>query len=258
MIYDLQKASILKRISAWLLDAILLVILVVGVASGVSAIVDYDGHMDELESYIVHYEQAYNIDPDMTEEKFNAMTKEEQEAYNAACDAADEALRSDADAMRTYSMLTNLSMVIITVSILVSIVLLEFVVPMLLKNGQTVGKKIFGIAVMRTGGIKVNGVCIFIRAVLGKYAVETMIPVFMVLMLLFGTIGTAGLVVILVLLLIQLFLVITTQTNSLIHDKLADTVTVDMASQMIFDTEEDLLEYKKQVAAEQAAKDPYA
>ena len=258
MIYDLQKASVLKRISAWLLDAILLVILAVGVASGVSATVDYDGHMDKFESYIVHYEQTYNIDPDMTEEKFNAMTKEEQEAYGAACDAADEALRSDVEAMRTYTLLTNLSMVIITVSIFLSILVLEFGVPMLMKNGQTLGKKIFSIAVMRTSGVKVNGVCIFIRAVLGKYAVETMIPVFMVMMLLFGMIGTTGLVVILVLLLIQLFLLITTHTNSLIHDKLADTVTVDMASQMIFDTEEDLLEYKKQIAAEQAAKDPYA
>lgn len=258
MIYDLQKASILKRISAWLLDAILVVILAVGAAGALSAVLDFDGHMVKLESYIVHYEKTYNIDPNMTEEKFNAMTKEEQEAYGAACDAADEALRADAEAMRTYSLLTNLSMVIITVSILLSILLLEFCVPMLLKNGQTLGKKIFGIAVMRTGGIKVNGVCIFIRAVLGKYAVETMIPVFMVLMLLFGMIGSTALVVMLVLLLIQLFLVITTHTNSLIHDKLADTVTVDFASQMIFDTEEDLLEYKKRVAAEQAAKDPYA
>lgn len=258
MIYDLQKASILKRISAWLLDAILLAVLAVGIASAVSAVVDYDGHMEKLESYIVHYEQTYGIDPEMTEEKFNAMTKEEQEAYSAACDAADEALRANADAMRTYSLLTNLSLVIVTVSILLGIILLEFVVPMLLKNGQTVGKKVFGIAVMRTSGIKANGVCVFIRAVLGKYAVETMIPVFMVLMLLLGMIGPTALVVILVLLLIQLFLVITTQTNSLIHDKLADTVTVDMASQMIFDTEEELLEYKKRVAAEQAAKDPYA
>ena len=258
MIYDLQKASILKRISAWLLDAILLAVLAVGFASGLSALVDYDGHMEKLEAYITGYEQEFGIDPEMTEEKFNAMTEEEQKAYEAACAAADEAVLADTEAMRTYSILANLSMVVITLSILLGIVLLEFVVPMLLKNGQTVGKKIFGIAVMRTSGVRVNGVCIFIRAVLGKYAVETMIPVFMVLMLLFGMIGSTAFVVMLVLLLIQLLLVIITKTNSLIHDKLADTVTVDMASQMIFDTEEALLEYKMRVAAEQAAKDPYA
>ena len=35
-----------------------------------------------------------------------------------------------------------------------------------------------------------------------------------------------------------------------IHDKLAGTVTVDLASQMIFDSPEALLEYKKRLHAE--------
>jgi len=37
MLLDIQKASLLKRVSAWLLDAILLVILVVGFAALLSA-----------------------------------------------------------------------------------------------------------------------------------------------------------------------------------------------------------------------------
>lgn len=258
MIYDLQKASILKRISAWLLDAILLVIIVVGIAGALSGILGFDAKAEKLEAYYVKYEQEFGIDAQMTEEKFNAMTKEEQEAYTAACDAANKALAADKEAMQTFNLVFNLTLVVITLSILIAILATEFVVPLLLKNGQTVGKKVFGIAVMRTSGVKVNGVCMFIRTVLGKYAVETMIPVYMLLMLLFGMIGGTAVVVVLVLGLAQLLLVILTHTNALIHDKLADTVTVDMASQMIFNTEEDLLEYKKRVAAEQAAKDPYA
>ena len=42
-----------------------------------------------------------------------------------------------------------------------------------------------------------------------------------------------------------------TRTNSCIHDRLAMTVVVDMASQMIFETPEDLLEFKKKEHAGQ-------
>lgn len=254
MIYDLQKASILKRISAWLLDFILLVMLIVGVAAALSAVLGFDVHEQKMEESYAFYEQKFGVKFDMTLEEYEALSQEGRDNY----DAAYEALIADEEAMRTYNLIVSLSMVIVTFSVLISYLLLEFAVPMMLRNGQTVGKKVFGIGVMRTSGVRVNGVCMFIRAILGKYAVETMIPVFIVLMLMFGLAGAGGTLVILLLAAVELVMVIVTRTNSLIHDKLADTVTVDFASQMIFDTEEDLLEYKKRVAAEQAARDPYA
>ena len=44
MIYDLQKASVLKRISAWLLDVILLVIIVTGAAALIAEVSDFDSY----------------------------------------------------------------------------------------------------------------------------------------------------------------------------------------------------------------------
>ncbi len=258
MIYDLQKASLLKRISAWLLDFILVVILSVGAAAALSALLGYDAQNAKWDNYRDYYEEKYELPSEMTQEKIDAMTEEEFEQYKASVEAANKALNGDKEAMRTYNMLLSMTMIILTFGILIAHLVLEFMVPMLLHNGQTLGKKVFGVAVMRTGGIKVNGVCMFIRSILGKYAVETMIPVYIITMLFFNITGSTGTMVIFCLIAIQLALIIATKTNSLIHDKLADTVTVDMASQMIFDTEDDLLEYKKRVAAEQAAKDPYA
>ena len=78
----------------------------------------------------------------------------------------------------------------------------------------------------------------------------------MVLMLT-GSGGWIAITVIGILLIVQVVLMVKSGTNSLIHDKLADTVTVDMASQMIFATEEDLLDYKKKVAAEKAERQTY-
>ena len=59
------------------------------------------------------------------------------------------------------------------------------------------------------------------------------------------------------LLLTQVTMFLVTRYHTPIHDKFAQTVTVDMASQRIFDSTEDLLEYKKRVSAENAEKESY-
>ena len=79
----------------------------------------------------------------------------------------------------------------------------------------------------------------------------------MLLMLFLGTIGTLGWLIAGVILFAEIILLATTRERCLIHDKLANTVTVDIASQMIFNTPEDLLAYKQKVAAEKAASQPY-
>jgi len=69
--------------------------------------------------------------------------------------------------------------------------------------------------------------------------------------------GILGFVMVLLLLIGQIVMVAVTKTNSMIHDMVSDCVVVDMASQMIFETEEAMIEYKKAKAAEEAARDPY-
>ena len=243
MIFDLQKASLLKRASAYLLDIILLVILVAGFAALISEIVDYDSRSTALDEYYAYYEAKYNVDFDMSAEEFANMTEAELQKYEAAYNA----LITDTEAMQAFSMLVNLTLIITSFSILFSYVLLEFVVPLIFGNGQTVGKRIFGIAVMRTSGIKTNGVCLFIRTILGKYTIETMIPVLMALMIYFGTIGAIGLFILVLIPLVQIILLFANKKHAQIHDLLADTVAVDMASQMIFENEAAMIAYKNKV-----------
>lgn len=253
MKFDLQKASMLKRISAWLLDFVLLVIIIAGAASAISAITGFDDYNVEMEEHYARYEEAYGVTFNITEDEYNAMTEEERANY----DDAYQALIDDDEAMHCYGMIVSLTLVSVTLSILAGYLVSEFLIPILLKNGQTLGKKVFGIAVIRTNGVKMNNVSLFIRTLLGKYTLETMIPVLVVIMLLFGMTGILGTLLVLALLIAEIVIMIVTKTNSTIHDLLADTVTVDLASQMIFETEEDLLEYKKRMSAENAAQSPY-
>lgn len=253
MDYDIQKASMLKRISAWILDLILLCVLATGCIWLVACVVDYDGHSTALEGYYSQYETQYNTSFSYTEEEVSALPEEEQAAYQAAC----EALMKDSAAIQEYNIVIQLTLLMVCIGIFLATLILEFFIPMFLRNGQTVGKKVFGLAVMRTNGVRIGNTSLFIRAILGKYAIETMMPVFLVIMIFLGLIGIGGTIVLFALLFIQLGLLIATSTNSTIHDKLADTVAVDMASQMIFETGEDRLAYEKRIAAEKAQRQSY-
>ena len=168
-----------------------------------------------------------------------------------------KALTSDDEVAYTYLMLMSLSLLIISVSILVAYMITEFIIPLKLRNGQTLGKKIFGLAVMRCDSVKITHIMLFIRTVLGKYTIETMVPVLIIIMIYFGQIGLVGTIIIGLLLILQIVMMISTSTNSAIHDLLANTVTVDLASQMIFDTESDLIAYKNRIHAESAARAEY-
>jgi len=253
MIYDLQKASLLKRVSAWLLDMILLCILVVGVASMMSGLLKYDSYYDTLNSGKEKYEAKYGVDFDIMEDDYNAKTPGEKKLY----DDAIAALNADEDVVMAYNMIINLSLVIVSVSVLAAYLVLDFAVPLLFGNGQTVGKKIFAIGVMKTSGVKVNTVSLFIRTVLGKYTIETMIPLLLVMMMLLGVIGVVAPMIILMLGVIQVVMMITSKTNSPIHDAMAQTVAVDIQSQLIFGDEDQLMEYKKRAHEEMVRRQSY-
>ncbi len=251
--YDLQRADLWKRISAWLFDIIMLVIAVVGVAFLLSAVLDYDGYAQQMDDVMTRCEAQYKVELDISREEYEEKSEEDRKLY----DEAYKAFSTDPTAVRAYGMMVNLTFLIVVFAILAGYLLLEFLVPVLFGNGQTMGKKIFGIGVMREDGVKLTPMILFIRTVLGKYAVETMIPVMILLMFWFGTMGILGLVLILGMLIAQIVMLFTSRTRASLHDRLSHTVTVDMASQKIFDTPEALLAYKQRIHAEQANKANY-
>ena len=158
--------------------------------------------------------------------------------------------------MYAYNMVINLTLIIVTIGILLSMLVLEFAVPLFLGNGQTLGKKMFGICLMRTDGVRINSLQLLTRTLLGKYTVETMIPVFTVLMLYLRG-AAAGIVILGALAIAQLVCLCVTRTNSALHDLMAGTVAVDKLSQQIFESKTQLIEHQKKLAAEKAARQTY-
>ena len=253
MMYDLQKASVGKRISAALFDFILLGILAVAFAFLISVIVGYDNHTEKLETLQVQYEQSYGVDFDIEREEYDKLS----EADRQYLDDAYAAFGQDEEVAYVYTLLTNLMLVMTSLSLFLSFLILEFSVPFFFGNGQTLGKKIFGIGVMRSEGIRLDTRAHFIRILLGKYTVETMVPLLMLFLIWFGNMALTGIVVIGGILILELYSVASTKTNSTIHDLFSDSVVVDLQTQMIFETKEELIAYKQRIAAERAQSSPY-
>ncbi len=362
MIFDIQKASITKRLVAFILDVILFAVLSVGFAWLIGLACDYDSHLNASvatqDAYTVYYKRAYGVDFSKTyeeldeagkakwdeyseqfsnavsadepvtvtveklvalrakyleshaidlfanESEYDDYTEEQKTAWLTAYEACQNELRAeygekaflmkpityieycedefDADLTlnsddvpknqlenwyKAYDecekvLSTDLSysarmmkiiaftLLMVSLGLLLSMLILEFIVPLLFKNGQTVGKKIFGVAVIHQNGVRVNTITMFIRTFLGKYAVETMVPVLLIMMMFTAN----ALISVIVLALIVIFEIVLFVWNKdyrpFIHDVFAKTVTVDLASQMIFENEAEMAEFRRNAYAE--------
>lgn len=244
---DLQKANILKRISAALCDFIAISIVAVGVAFILSLILGFDGQIDRLVGISERYETEYNVDFELAD----ADLSEEEKALR---EQAYEAFSKDEEANLVMNLLINHVLVMITVGTLVAFFLVEFIAPLLFGNGQTLGKKVFGVAVMHENHVKIKPFALFVRAILGKCTIETLLPIYAFVMILLGVGGFGGVVVIFGMLILQIVTLITSKTNATIHDLLSHTVCVDYASQMIFEDADALVRYKAERAREAAEK----
>ena len=242
MICDVQVASVWKRMSAWLLDIIVFLILATGFAYLTSVVTNYGSHDEKLHDYYSKYEEEYNARIDITSEEYEALTEEEQQRYKDMF----EALNNDQNVLYEYNMVINLMMVIASVGCLFAVLIGDFIIPLFLKNGQTVGKKVFGIGLVKINSVRISNIQLFARTILGKYAIELMIPVIMIILLLSKQGGMFSIILIVAIALFQLGLCIFTKYHQAIHDVLAYTVVVDLHTQMIFKNEDELLNYKKE------------
>lgn len=272
MIYDVQKASVPKRFAAFLLDIILIACLAVGFMALLSLICDYDGHFDiyttivnDTQNQIIEkYKTEYGVDLGISKEQFDNLTEEEQATFNEKAQQAGEELGQLLSANETYvkeSMLVlSFTLMITTIGIFLAVFVLEFVLPLIFKNGQTIGKKVFSIAVMHTNGVRVRPFSIFVRSILGMYVFEIMVPVLVGIMMFFGILDTIiGICILVAIVILQIVVFVSTRqtSRSFLHDLMSRTVCVDFASQMIFDSEDERLEFVKVEQRELAERDAY-
>ena len=253
MSFSIQKASFWKRISAFMFDGMMLVVLSLAIMIGLHAILKVDAKIDRLEAYRVEYATEIGLDLNISNEDYDALTEEERKAYDDLYVEFNKQLSQNEEVMNLNAEILTLISLTITISLLLGTAIWYFVIPLFFKNGVTLGKKIFGLAVCRTNGVKLTNPILFARSLIGFYAIETMFPLTLIFMTFFGSLGIVGLITPVLFLLLQIGVIAYTKTNSSIHDLLTDTVVVDLASQQIFETQEERTEFDKAEGARKAA-----
>ncbi|MBQ8295316.1 MAG: RDD family protein [Clostridia bacterium] len=250
MALSLQKANVWKRVSAYLVDTVATIFLALGFLIVLLAIFGYDAQSQRYaegeQAYYTQYAEQYDVDFEISQDEYKSLSPEAKQAYDTALKEAQNAIEQDPELMQTADKLFSRVLVSASFGLLASVVVFHFVLPLFFKNGQTLGKKVFGLAVMRTNHVKLSTPVLFVRSVIGLYVMETMAPVLLCLM------GSVGLIAAALVMILQLFVMWKTDTNSSIHDLLADTVVVDLASQRIFETQDEMLAFRLKQAEENA------
>lgn len=256
MTADLQKPGMWKRISAWLLDIILLATLVVGALWGLNTLFGYDSYLDTYTEASEYYAAKHGYDLTLTEEDLETMTEQEREEAMQKAEAVNKDMNADEKVVHAWNMMISITMLSLTLSVLAAMLLLEFVVPLLLGNGQTLGKKVFSIAVCRIDSVKITTLQLFVRTFLGKFTVETMLPIYLVILAMSGAGLTMSLIA-LIIMTAQVLAPMLSRDDRALHDYIAGTMAVDIHSQKIFRTSQDLVDYKTKLHAETVARRGY-
>ena len=244
-VYGINKARLIKRIAAACLDFIIFTLIAVGVTTLMTAIVQYDTYRAELDKKYEEYGVLYEYDPSSGEEYDGTIFCEMKEEGDA-CYLAWEAFYKDEEAVELLNTCTSLTLVAGSVGLLFGAAITYFAIPMLLKNGQTFGKKFMRIALINKNGIRVQTINLFIRFLFGIFVIELMVPFYSILYIFSGSPGgIIAVALVLGIFVAELILTSTTPLGTAIHDLVGGTVVVEFDGQAIFDTEEELQKFKE-------------
>ena len=241
MTISIQKANFWKRFSAWLVDTVLVILLAIACALPLLDAFQLDANGTQLiavqEQYKTTIEAEYSVDLDITDEEYEKLPESQKQIINNAKTALSEALGKDETFIRLRADRLTIILGAGALALFSAVLLAHFILPLILKNGQTLGKKTFGLALVKTDCIKVSAPILFVRSIIGLLTVETMAFAFLLMIV------PVGIIAAILLQALQVFVLIKTDTNAAIHDLLASTAVVDLASQHIFETEEERTQF---------------
>ena len=168
MSISIQKANFWKRFSAWMVDVVLTIVLSMAFALGTSSILNYDKLYNEYITIVTEYEKDFGIT--LNQEEYDKLSDTDKKAYDAKKLEMQTALSKDEKAMKLSASITSLIFTIIGISLFLSVTVAHFILPLLMKDGKTLGKKVFGLAVVRSNAVKLTAPILFTRSLIGLFS----------------------------------------------------------------------------------------
>ena len=277
-IYEIRKATVFKRIAAFIFDALIFVILWSGVfilseslsvgfkeasqlytekclEHNLSHEVETSDGVKGTQVWVVEeflkseYAPTECLIPEDAETNNLEISDSCMQAYENFMKKNNEAFGKDEVAVKAYSDVLLYRLSFFSIATLTSSLILNFALPLIFKNGQTVGKKILHIAVLSNNGIRIKNWQVFARAILGGFAIELM-PI----MLYLAAPGafSYALTLAVVVAIVNLFLFMLTKNRTMIHDFIAGSIVINLDTTVVIDS---LDERKQRIEEERLARE---
>lgn len=243
-IYAPKTPKLIKRLAAWFIDLILVIVVATGAALLASVIYGYDNYNNTCLQKEIQYE-IYVENPkgsvEFEDKKYTICYEFEGISEEEATKRYEE-LYKDIEYREAYSKRSAGQVLIITTGIIVSLTIFELIIPLILKHGRTIGMKFFDIGYVTDDGIDVDFKTVFVRFLFGKLVVGALIPYaginLAILMPTYYTI--VGIVAVVGVVSLNLFLLFVTPEKRGIHDYIAKCIPCDNSCQIYFKTVEEL------------------
>ena len=238
-IYTPRHASLIKRAASFLLDIILLAIVFVGFLLLFAYLFDYDSTNKALNKMYLDY--GVMIPKDATEKlEFCDITQQ-------SCIDAATALENDPMFKQLFVLRQRFLIVGPIGSFLLSLLIFNFILPLIFKNGQSIGKKLFAIGYVSKSEIRIKPIQLFIKFLFGDFIIDSVMTIIGLYYILWGN-GYAGLILIFVVVIGNIACFALTKERTFLPDALANMFPIDMQEQMLFDTIEELNNAKAEEA----------
>ena len=163
--YEVYNGKMFSRIAALIVDLIIVLCIFVTIDILITKNVannvwQYDDKVSQYENYQIDYGIAYK------DAEGNLIYVDDVENSTL------EAFKSDESVWALAQDITTLQIIQISFDLFVSEILVFFVLPLIFKNGQTLGKKLMRLGLVNSKGLKVANWAVFARFIIGIYAVE--------------------------------------------------------------------------------------
>lgn len=240
-LYKPVLAKLTNRLAAFLIDAIILVILMTGLLYLISLVFDFDSHYQIMiqeqikEGYLILNEET---------EKYETILPTASN-YEQVC----ENVSNNALLMENLFFVNSFSINAPLAALAIVLFITEFVIPLFLRNGQTIGMKCFHVALLSTTNIKINPIQLFARCLLGKIAILGVVPLLAILYIFLNISGGLfGTLIVIIVFGVQLICLLKTKNKTGIQDLIANVYPVDSTETIFYKTTKELQDANNQLS----------
>ena len=244
-IYKPVLPKTLSRVAAFLIDFVLFLVLFTGVLYLISVITTFNEHYELMKE--LYIQEGYYI----LNESTGAYEMISQDAPNYEqvmqnC-MANKALVDEIFYVRRFTL--NAPLIACAIVLFIT----EFILPLIFKNGQTLGMKCFHIGLISKSNVRVKVVQLFARCVIGKIAVLGVVPLLALLYTFLSSAGgLLGTIIMLIIYGVHIAMLLGNPNKAGIQDIIASVYPVDLNQTIIYRNEKELAD-----ACRELSKSPY-